>query len=52
MLAYRQDTHKARVPTTLAGNARAAIHKGLDADRWINERGSHGAEATALPPPL
>ena len=46
-LAYRQDSRQPPIPATLAGNARAGTQAQLDADRWIDEEGSLGSEATA-----
>jgi hypothetical protein len=38
------------IATTAIGAARAASEARLDADRWIDEGGSLGFEATGLPP--
>jgi hypothetical protein len=38
-----------RTPTPVADDACAATEAQLEADRWIDEGGSIGADATALP---
>ena len=48
--AHRQDARQPRIPTTVLGNARATTEARLDADRWIDEGGSLGADATAGSP--
>jgi hypothetical protein len=45
-LGYRQDPRQPRIPTALAGNARAGTRAQLDAGRWIDEEASLGSEAT------
>ncbi len=46
-LAQRQAARQARTPAPVARDARAASQARLDADRWIDEGGSLGAEAAA-----
>lgn len=46
-LAHRDDEHPPRILTSLADNARAKTQAQLDADRWIDEGSSLGAEPTA-----
>jgi hypothetical protein len=49
-LAQRQDPRQPQILTPVAGNPPAATQAQLDADRWIDEGGSLGAEPTAPAP--
>ena len=46
--AQRQHARQPRTPTMVVGNARATTQAQLDAERWIDEGGSLGAEANVL----
>jgi hypothetical protein len=45
--AHRQNARQPRILTTVLGNARATTQAQQDTDRWIDEGGSLGADATA-----
>jgi hypothetical protein len=46
----RQHARQPWIPTTGLGNARATTQAQLDVDRWIDEGGSLGAQATTRSP--
>ena len=46
-LAHRDDERPLRILRSLADDARAETQAQLDADRWLDEGGSFGAEPTA-----